>query len=114
MFLSRKSQLMSIDREMDRIMDRMAVLDPTQEDYVVLGRRYEALLNLRTKLEGKDRKIFIQKEFVLETAKVMRTATGTIIVPIVLAKIAYTNDRELNLCNGRVWNIVGKNYSSKA
>lgn len=112
MFGSKRAQILSIDREMDKIMDSMRILDPVAQevDYVILMQRYHELADIKKELENKKG---VNPGIFIDVAKLGVAAIGTMFVPVMLAKIAYTNDKELNLCDGRIWNLIGKNYNSK-
>lgn len=41
---------------------------------------------------------------------VMISAIGSIAVPIILANIAYTEENDMKIKNGTVWNLIGKKF----
>lgn len=41
---------------------------------------------------------------------VVISAIGSIAVPIILAKVAYTEENDMKIKNGTVWNLIGKKF----
>ena len=80
--------------------------------------QYYGLIEVLTDLKLKQTEDLVKQNEML-TTKVKAVCTvlgvvisgiGSIAVPIILAKVAYTEENDMKIKNGTVWNLIGKKF----
>lgn len=80
------------------------------EEYTILWNQYVAIANTLHDLEKNNVPWLDIVDKVVTACGVVIAGIGTIVVPMELAKMAYTNEEEdARLPNGRIWNLIPKN-----
>lgn len=100
----------SIEDEIEVMMECMKALPRDSREYQICLSNYNNLLRARKEakpIEGKKWYVFdkVSDKVIL--------VVGEIILPAGLAVLSYTKDKELNICNGRIWNLAMKFLQNK-
>ena len=80
--------------------------------------QYYGLMEILTDLKLKQTEDLVKQNEMLTTKVkavctvlgVVISAIGSIAVPIILAKVAYTEENDMKIKNGTVWNLIGKKF----
>ena len=80
--------------------------------------QYYGLIEVLTDLKLKQTEDLVKQNEMLTTKVkavctvfgVVISAIGSIAVPIILAKVAYTEENDMKIKNGTVWNLIGKKF----
>ena len=80
--------------------------------------QYYGLMEVLTDLKLKQTEDLVKQNEMLTTKVkavctvlgVVISAVGSIAVPIILAKVAYTEENDMKIKNGTVWNLIGKKF----
>ena len=80
--------------------------------------QYYGLMEVLTDLKLKQTEDLVKQNVMLTTKVkavcsvlgVVISAVGSIAVPIILAKVAYTEENDMKIKNGTVWNLIGKKF----
>ena len=80
--------------------------------------QYYGLMEVLTDLKLKQTEDLVKQNEMLTTKVkavctvlgVVISAIGSIAVPIILAKVAYTEENDMKIKNGTVWNLIGKKF----
>ena len=80
--------------------------------------QYYGLMEVLTDLKLKQTEDLVKQNEMLTTKVkavcsvlgVAISAIGSIAVPIILAKVAYTEENDMKIKNGTVWNLIGKKF----
>ncbi len=80
--------------------------------------QYYGLIGVLTDLKLKQTEDLVKQNEMLTTKVkavctvlgVVISAIGSIAVPIILAKVAYTEENDMKIKNGTVWNLIGKKF----
>ena len=80
--------------------------------------QYYGLMEVLTDLKLKQTEDLVKQNEMLTTKVkavctvlgVVISAIGSIAVPIILAKVAYTEENDMKIKNGTVWNLIGKRF----
>ena len=80
--------------------------------------QYYGLMEVLTDLKLKQTDDLVKQNEMLTTKVkavctvlgVVISAVGSIAVPIILAKVAYTEENDMKIKNGTVWNLIGKKF----
>ena len=80
--------------------------------------QYYGLMEVLTDLKLKQTEDLVKQNEMLTTKVkavctvlgVVISAFGSIAVPIILAKVAYTEENDMKIKNGTVWNLIGKKF----
>lgn len=80
--------------------------------------QYYGLIEVLTDLKLKQTEDLVKQNEMLTTKVkavctvlgVVISAVGSIAVPIILAKVAYTEENDMKIKNGTVWNLIGKKF----
>ena len=80
--------------------------------------QYYGLMEVLTDLKFKQTEDLVKQNEMLTTKVkavctvlgVVISAIGSIAVPIILAKVAYTEENDMKIKNGTVWNLIGKKF----
>ena len=80
--------------------------------------QYYGLIDVLTDLKLKQTEDLVKQNEMLTTKVkavctvlgVVISAVGSIAVPIILAKVAYTEENDMKIKNGTVWNLIGKKF----
>lgn len=82
------------------------------ENYKLLIETENSIL-LREEEIKKSRNDRSPLEWILKIGGFVVTAIGVIFVPQILANKAYDAEKDMNLKNGTIWNLIGKDFGPK-
>lgn len=82
------------------------------ENYKILVETENSILKTEEEIK-KSKNDRSPLDWLLKIAGFVVTAIGVIFIPQILADKAYDNEKELNLKNGTIWNMIGKDFGPK-
>lgn len=106
----REERIKEIDLQLDKLAAAMDAVPLDSEAYRKLVDQYKVLLKERKEITPINGKWFYILDKVSDKAILI---VGNIVLPVFLGGLAFAGDKEMKLCNGRVWGLISKRFINK-
>lgn len=120
MFFDKSEQIKQLEREMTRVLDLMRIQDPGSEKYMELLKVYGELKAQYVDLTSKSKGHINWSDVLIKSADISIKALTAVItykaavqVPLYLGHLAYEEEANMKLSNGKTWNLGIKNMNTK-